>query len=208
MSIVNKINFNKYYHNKMSKFELLYPIFLMCLNFIEDNYWKVVYEDLSHGKCPYGLYIKNDYLCCNYKNKKFNYKIEDKDPHIFYTETFDLLKNKFGLLSNSDKETDKSKFLLHQQELLENTYDDWNNIKKKNIKLLFIEQYIIENQKKYNLSRSDCQKLLNIVLLGVLLKTITSNDIVFVDKKIKKIEGISFKQNKFINNINLFNHIK
>ena len=192
----------------MSKFELLYPIFLMCLNFIEDNYWKIVYEDLSHGRCPYGLYIKNDYLCCNYKNKKFNYKIEDKDPYVFYKETFDILKNKFGLLSNFDKQNNNEKFILHQNNLLQDTFRDWNTIKKKNIKLLFIEKFIISNKVKYNLSNTMCQQLLHIILLGLLLKTITSNDIIFEDCRIKKIKGITFSKNKFINNINLFNKSK
>ena len=192
----------------MSKFELIYPIFLMCLNFIEDNYWKIVYEDLSHGKCPYGLYIKNDYICCNYKNKKFNYKIEDKDPYIFYTETFDLLKHTFGLLSNYDKQNNKEQFLLHQQDLIHDTSNDWNLIKKKNIKLLFIEKFIISNKTKYNLTNVMCQQLLHIILLGLLLKTITSNDIIFEDNQIKKIKGISFKKNRFINGINLFNKSK
>ena len=189
----------------MKNLELLYPIFLLCLEFIDDNYWKIVYEDLSYGRCPYGLYIRNNYLCCNYKNKKFNYKIEDKPPDIFYKETFNLLKNKFGLLSDNDKINNKKNFLLHESETYKHIKNDWNNIKKKNIRQLFIEKYIIEKSKKYNLTENQSHELLQLILLGLLLKTITNKNIKFKNYIIQDISCITFKKNKFYFVQDLFN---
>lgn len=190
----------------MNKLELLYPIFLLCIKYIDsDNYWKIVYEELSYGKCPYGIYIKNDYLCCNYKNKKFNYKInQDKEPGELYKETYNLLKNKFGLLSDNDRLNNKNLFLLHESEIYKDIKDDWNNIKKKNIKQLFIEKYIIKNSLEYDLSEQQSNELLQLILLGILLKTITTKNIIFKNYMIEDISCISFKKNQYIFDQDLF----
>ena len=58
------------------KKEIIYPIFLECCQYTTDIFWENVFEDLSYGKTPYGTYITKDFLCCNYKEKEFSYKIE------------------------------------------------------------------------------------------------------------------------------------
>lgn len=187
------------------KFELLYPIFLLCLEYIDDNYWKIIYEDLSYGKCPYGIYIKNNYLCCNFKNKKFNYKIqEDKDTKQFYYETYDILKNKFGLSSKNDKIDNKIAFEISESQIFKDTCCDWSSIKRKNIRLLFVEKYIIEKCKNYNIDIKNQIKLLNIIFLGLHLKTITKNHIIFDNFKIKDITCITFENGIYHVNIDIF----
>lgn len=187
------------------KFELLYPIFLLCLEFIDDNYWKIIYEDLSYGKCPYGIYIKNDYICSNFKNKQFSYKIrQELKPQIFYEETYDLLKNKFGLSSKNDKIDNKLAFSISESQLFKDTCYDWNSIKRKNIKLLFIEKFIIEKSKQYNLSLETSKKLLDILYLGLLLKNINKNHIIFDNLKIKDITCLTFTNKNFNLDIDIY----
>ena len=77
------------------KKDIVYPIFIECLQFTEDIFWENIFEDLAYGKTPYGTYISKDFLCCKYKKKDFSYKIERKDPKILYEEVYNLLANKF-----------------------------------------------------------------------------------------------------------------
>ena len=42
----------------MIKNELLYPIFLDCCLYADDDFWKYILEDLAYGRSPYGTYIK------------------------------------------------------------------------------------------------------------------------------------------------------
>ena len=187
------------------KFEVLYPIFLLCLDFIDDNYWKIIYEDLSYGKCPYGIYIKNDYICSNFKNKQFSYKIQkDKDPEIFYNDTFDILKNKFGLCSKNDKIDNKIAFKISESQLFKDTCRNWNSIKRKNIKLLFLEKFIINKSDEYNLSLETSKKLLDRLYTGLMLKTINKNHIIFDDLIIKDITCLTFSDNNFYLDLNLY----
>ena len=64
------------------KKEITYPIFLKLASIQEDTFWKYIYEDLSYGKCPYGIYIQNDYICSFIKGKEFSYHFDDKEEHL------------------------------------------------------------------------------------------------------------------------------
>lgn len=179
------------------KKEIIYPIFLECCEFSEDTFWKNVFEDLSYGKCPYGTYITKDFFCCNYKNKEFSYKIEKKDPEILYNDIYELLSKKLGLLSHKDKIKKKIDFSILENEIKENR-KNWSNIRKKNIKDLLIENYVIEMKKTYSLSIKQSRELLSIIFIAMVFKVITIKDIEYSDGVIKNINGISFKNKEII----------
>ena len=179
------------------KKEIIYPIFLECCEFSEDTFWKNVFEDLSYGKCPYGTYITKDFFCCNYKNKEFSYKIEKKEPEILYNDIYELLSKKLGLLSHKDKIKKKIDFSILEDEIKENR-KNWSNIRKKNIKDLLIENYVIEMKKKYSLSIKQSRELLSSIFTGMVFKVITVKDIDYSDGIIKNIDGISFKKKQII----------
>jgi len=179
------------------KKEIIYPIFLECCEFSEDTFWKNVFEDLSYGKYPYGTYITKDFFCCNYKNKEFSYKIERKDPKILYNDIYELLSKKLGLLSHKDKIKKKIDFSILEEEIKENR-KNWSNIRKKNIKDLLIENYVIEMKKKYELTVKQARELLSIIFIGMVFKVITVKDIEYSDGVIKNINGISFDKKEII----------
>ena len=56
------------------KKEIIHPIFLKIASSMEDTFWKYIYEDLSYGKCPYGIYIQNEYI---YNIKKHMHNLYD-----------------------------------------------------------------------------------------------------------------------------------
>ena len=74
------------------KKEIVYPIFLECLTFAEDNIWKNIFEDLAYGIAPYGTYISKNFLCCGYKDKEFSYKIDSSmNAQVLYTDIYNLI---------------------------------------------------------------------------------------------------------------------
>ena len=90
--------------------KILYPIFLKIAITMNDTFWRFLYEDLSYGKCPYGIYIQNDILTCFLKDKEFSYKL-DLNNENYITEIHNLLKYKAQILSEKEKIIEKEKKL-------------------------------------------------------------------------------------------------
>lgn len=178
------------------KKEILYPVFLECLQFINDTFWENIFEDLAYGKTPYGTYINKDFLCCNYKDKEFSYKIEKKDPETLYNDIYLLLGKKLGILSLRDKTNKQIDFQNIENELKE-CRKNWANIRKKNIKDLLIERYVLNMKKKYSLTYKQSQNLLSTIFIGLVFKVISVKDIKYSDGCITEIEGITFSEKKF-----------
>ena len=184
------------------KKEILYPVFLECLQFIHDTFWENIFEDLAYGKTPYGTYISKDFLCCNYKDKEFSYKIEKKNPELLYNDIYSLLGKKLGILSLRDKTNRQIDFQNIENELKE-CRKNWANIRKKNIKDLLIERYVLNMKTKYSLSYKQAQNLLSTIFIGLVFKVISVKDIKYSDGSITDIEGLTFtnKEFKFEKNI-------
>ena len=185
------------------KRDIVYPIFLECCQYADDNFWENVFEDLAYGKCPSGTYMNKNFFCCSYKNKEFSYKVERKDPHEIYDEIYGLLTEKLGILSVKEKA--KKKILFNELEQnIKDSRQEWNSIRKKNIKDVLYEKFVIDMKKKYDLSAKQCKFLLGILMLSILFKTISSKDIVYKDDKIISIEGFVFEKNKVSFNRKVF----
>ena len=179
------------------KKEILYPVFLECLQFTNDFFWENIFEDLSYGKTPYGTYINKDFLCCNYKDKEFSYKIEKKEPEQLYKDIIFLLGKKVGILSLKDKNNKQIDFKNIENELKE-CRKNWSNIRKKNIKDLLIERYVLNMKDRYLLTFKQAQELLSHIFIGLVFKVISVKDIKYSDGVITSIDGITF-ENKKIN---------
>lgn len=186
------------------KKEIIYPIFLQCCQYTNDVFWENVFEDLAYGKTPYGTYINKDFLCCNYKDKEFSYKIEKKDPNQLYEDVYDLLAKKFGLLSQRDKLKKKIDFYNIEEEIKEGR-KNWSSIKKKNIKDLLIENYVIDMKNKFCLSLKQARYLLSIIFISMVFKVITIKDIHYSNGKIENIEGIQIKKKEIILERDIYN---
>jgi hypothetical protein len=185
------------------KKEIIYPIFLECFEYTTDSFWENIFEDLSYGKCPYGTYINKNFLCCNYKDKEFSYKIEKKNPLQLYTDIYNLFAKKLGLLSSRDKLKKKLDFNNIEEELKFNK-NKWTDIRKKNIKDLLIENYVIDMKNKYSLSNKQSKNLLSSIFIGMIFKVINIKDICYNDGKINNINGIQFEKNKVIYEKNIY----
>ena len=187
----------------IEKKEILYPFFIECCQYACDNYWETIFQELAYGKTPYGSYISKDFLCCNYKNKEFIYKIEKKEPKIIYDEVYSLLFNKLGLLSYQQKIQKRSDF-NDIEDIIRVSRGSWNAIKKKNMKDFLIETYIIDMKNKYDLTASQCKSLLSTIFVALMFKAITPKDIVYENRVITNIHGITFSKSKIHINRNIF----
>ena len=186
--------------------DIVYPIFIDCMQYTDDIFWKNTFEELSFGRCPYGIYINKDNICCNYKDKKFCYNIyTTDDPETLFKDIFNLFNNKFGLLSKRDKLRKNKLFLSKQNEINRILNNDWCNIKRKNIRIMLIEKFVIQKSKEFNLSIQQSKELYSKIILGLLFKTIHKNCIIYENQHIKEITHISFKNMSFNVNTDLYN---
>ena len=187
------------------KKEIIYPIFVQCCPFARDSFWENVFEDLAYGKCPYGTYISKDFLCCSYKNKNFSYKIEKKvSPEVLYNEIYILFTEKLGLLSQKDK-IQKKKAFVDLEDNMKKSRTLWSDIRKKNIKDLLIELYVTHVKSKHSLSLKQAKNLLSIIIIAMVFKVITNNDIQYENGRIQHINGIDFVKKQVIIEKNLYN---
>jgi hypothetical protein len=186
------------------KKEIIFPLFLECCQYTTDIFWENIFEDLAYGKPPYGTYISKGFLCCSYKKKEFSYKIERKTPEILHSDIYLLLKNKLGLLSQKEKIKKRAAF-QNIEETMNETRKSWSKIRKKNIKDLLIEQFVINMRYKHFLSIAQSRYLLSLIFIAMVFKVITSNDIDYQNGVILGIDGISFNKKEIIFERDLYN---
>lgn len=173
--------------------ELIYPCFLSCTEFTDDEYWKNIFEDLSFGITPSGTYISKKYIISNVKNKEFVYKINiDIDSETMFWDIYNLFSDKLGL--KSVQEIEEYKNTIDSSEII---FNSWNSIKKKSIRDSIIINYVTDKSEKYKLSRIKTKELLNMINLGILLKFISNKNIIYENGIVYEIEGFEFVEGNF-----------
>ena len=178
--------------------ELLYPIFLECCQYTEDVFWENIFENLAYGNTPFGSYISKNYICCSYKSKEFSYKIdENKSSEVLFVELYNLFSKRLGILSGKEKSKKQESF-HNMENSIKNSRVKWNDIRKKSMKELLIELYVLRMKKKFDLTTHQSKHLLSFILMAIVFKNIKSEDVIYENNKITEIKGISFKHGKII----------
>lgn len=171
------------------KKDIIYPIFLRIASQMDDTFWKYIYEDLSYNKCPYGIYIQNDFICCFKKGKEFSYRIDENNENIL-NELHFLLKNKAGILSEKEKIQQKEEFFQSKNEEKRKT------INKKHIRDNLLQKFILEQSKIYDIKLEHCRKIINYLYSAFMFKNISIDNIDFENGYISNIDGIEFSKKK------------
>jgi hypothetical protein len=189
------------------KNEILYPIFLKTIKYTKDNFWKETFENLAYGICSPGCFLSKGFICSNTKGKEFVYKFIDKNPEIIYNDIYKYLKEKLNIMSKNERN-----ILLKEFEEVENNIKklnscSWNEIKKKNIKYILIQNFLIKMKYSFELKNSQIKKLYNLINLCLIIKSITNNDIEYIDGEIKNINGITFSKNNYKVDIDIYKNI-
>src|SRR3990167_4344090 len=160
-----------------SRREIMYPYFLECCEHTDEPFWEDIFRNLAYGIVPTGTYINKGFLCCNYKNREFSYKIERKNAKTLYNDLYDLFTEKLCILSKKQNQQKKYEF-LEVEESIKNSIQSWSGIRKKAIKDSLFKRFVLEKKEQYNFSFEDARKLLSFITLALLFKTITSKDII------------------------------
>lgn len=172
-----------------------YPFLLKCCSYTNDTFWHSIFIDLAHGICPHSTYIYKNILCCSYKHINISYRIIEKDPKVLYEELYDIFVNKLNIMSQKD-------IISHWETRKEHIkiITKWSDIKKRQLKQFYIDNYIIDMKNKYNLSATNVDLLVYYIVIGVLFKTIAQcdSDIIIKEERIVNIDGFSFENNKVI----------
>jgi hypothetical protein len=188
----------------MTSKEILYPIFLQCCQYCDDVFWESVFNELSYGKTPYGIYINKGFLCCNHKDKEFNYKI---DSNAASKKIYTDIKNMFtkvGIMSQRDKIHKKISFYDVETKIT-NSRKSWANIRKKTLKDILIENFVLDMKVKHNLSIIQSKYLLSLLFDAFIFKVILPTDVKYKDGKIISIDGINFENGKVSIDKNIYN---
>jgi hypothetical protein len=177
---------------------IIYPSFLECCQFTTDSFWKNIFEDLSYGKTPIGAYIRNGVLYCKKKKKDFRYRIDFTDPKRLYHTIYKFFNSKLNLMT-IEKKDEAKKCFNQAKEIIKKKYENWSTIKRKNVKNILIEKFII-NSKGDEFSVEDCEKVISMIQILMVSKTILNTDIIYADGSIEDIKGFSYsKMNGKIN---------
>ena len=115
-----------------------------------------------------------------------------------------MLTQKLGILSSSEHNQKRILFEKLEQSIREKR-EDWCKIRKKNVKDLIIEKYVVTMKIENDLSYVQARKLAAIIFLSLQFKTITNKDINYEDGEINSINGISFKNGKIVLNKTILN---
>ncbi len=181
------------------KKELIYPFLLKCCDIPSEQFWKNIFEDLAYGQAPYGAFISKGFLTCTYKGKAFSYKLVESNPSALYRDIYELFTQKLGIFSASEHNRQKLIFEQMEQSIRERR-EDWSKIRKKNVKDLIIESYVVDMKKQHNLSYVQARKLAAIIYLALQFKTVTNKDINYSAGEIVSIDGISFRDRQIVLN--------
>lgn len=167
--------------------EIIYPHFLHCCQETEDHYWKYIFEDLSYGRAPYGVYFTKGFMCCGFKGKEFSYRV---DPNIpvpqLFKEVKTILNGKLGIKSSSDIISSREKFEKTSERLALHECNDWNLLKKKEVRGLLLENFIISQNKNFN--RIKQKRLLSSLMLAIQLKIINNEDVSIYHGRVTEIK--------------------
>ncbi len=185
--------------------DVIYPIFLKCIDYIEnDTFWRETFEELSYGNCYQGSYINKGFLCSNVKGKEFIYKFIDKEPEKIYQDVTKLFKEKLNIMSRNDRKILIDEFEEVEKNLKAIKNTDWVEIKKKSLKDILFQNFLIKAKKKYELSDYQLKKIYNSINLGLMLKSIKNTDIIYDNGEIKEIKGIVFSKGKYRIDIDIY----
>jgi hypothetical protein len=157
--------------------EILYPKFLRLSQYVEDMYWKHIFEDIAYGVCPSGTYVDKNTLYSTYsKESRFAFDLTSKECCVeTANEIIHLLHTKLHLMSSIEN-------LKRRENLnvaLKCSYTSWKDIKKKNIRDILLENYVISIMHENNLSIQEGQKLLKQLNLRLHFKLIQPHHIIY-----------------------------
>ena len=182
-----------------------YPIFLRCCQYLTDPFWVYLFEDMAYGKCPYGIILKDNCIYSVLKNREFTYSLHqpDKDTKTICEDLCTIFSSKLHLLSQKDHFRYRNECQNYVTNYMKNMYQ-WNDIRKKSLKDLLLEQYSLSQKQRHQYSYAFTRKLFAIIFIGIQFKTILSKHIHYRNRAITKIDGVQCHPTRIVCSFNIF----
>lgn len=193
-----------------AKRELLYPIFLRCVPYLptEDVFWKETFQDLAYGVTYGGSYITKGVLCSKTKGKEFVYKFNDKEPEHIVLEVTRLLKEKLHIMSRNERKALLDDMIDVKDQLEKIRHLEWADIKKKSMKEILFQNFLIRMKSVHELKDVQVKKLYNTIHLGCLLKSIKNTDVLYSNGDIQEIRGFHFSKGRYRVDMDLYSGLE
>lgn len=191
------------------KREVLYPIFLKCVPFVQnDLFWKETFEDMAYGICYGGSYITKGVLCSKVKGREFVYKFSDREPEKVYADVMRLLRDRLNIMSRNERKAMIDEIVQMEANLNNLRNMEWSEIKKKSLKDVLFQNFLIKMKNTYELKDPQVKKLYKTINLGLMLKSIKNSDIVYTDGEIQEIRGFSFSRGRYRVDLDIYSGLE
>lgn len=191
------------------KREVLYPIFLKCVQFVgDDQFWRETFEDLAYGIVYGGAYITKGVMCCKVKGKEFVYKFNEKEPERVFQDVTRLLREKLNIMSRNERKAMIDELMEVEQNMNQMKNVEWGEIKKKSVKDILFQNFLIKMKYQYELRDSQMKKLYNTINLALMLKSIKNGDITYRNGEIQEIRGIHFVRGRYRVDLDIYSGLE
>lgn len=174
--------------------EVIYPEINECQEYVTDIFWKRLFDDMSRGKCPKGIVIFKTTVNSTYKRNGFSYCFEDTPPQKIASDLMEILKTSGCIYSSSDIKKEEKEFETNNTTKV--SYSSWKQIKIKKIRQQYIHDFVLRQTNKHKLSDHSSKQLMNLINSSLnIYKTHRSDDVLFENNEIVKIEDIEYDEN-------------
>ena len=180
---------------KIKKTVVVYPLFLQCSEVVTDPFWKNFFVKMSTNKLPKGFRVKSNRFVCHDRNKT-QYVILTGEIIEIASKCMQFLREVANIMSQYDRaELRKTQIDAMKKANIPKT---WNDIKKKKSeKRAAIIQFASELSEKYNLNTEESKKFLTLLNLSYFVGKLISDDIIYSQGRIIKINGLIRTDNEF-----------
>ena len=194
------------YRGRQFKKGVIFPLFLEVSEKCKDDYWKQFFLDLSIGKMIKGVQVSNGHILSTNKKKGFSYYFVKKTYNDIINELIPIL------IGNCNTCPDKNVKLKSITEKIKKENEEiklgkWTKIRRKNIKVSLLQEYLTELQKNNNLSWQECSYAYNI-LNNNINTSIMSKIVNLENGKITSIKGLEIVDGKLIFEHDFYTNIK
>ena len=165
------------------KKELIHPIFLECKEYVDNPFWKSLFEEFAYGKYPKQLYVNQQHqIQSTNRAQFFQYSFKGKSIQEMIPEIQYVIMKHTSLISNEEILVKKNE----QQQYKKETWNQWRDIKKNYIREMLLMEYCIQIKTDYKLTMEQILPLYQNLCYANL------QDIRLEQNKIEHIPGILF----------------
>jgi len=173
------------------KKEGINTLMMKCVILTENKIWKSFFENMARGKYPPGITIHKNVIQGSQKGKEIHYKLDSKkSTQEIQMDLMNLFKEH---VQNNENHLSVGQ-----------GHTNWTQVKRKVIRDTLLERYVLERSLSYQLTHYVAKRLLSLLIIGLMFKTISSKNIFYSDGYIEEIEGFKFIPKKVLITKNFF----